>query len=104
MKNILEKYDYSSDYKIDNYTFNEAADDFTFNTLESSIDLIFTPYNANYIGGPYLRVNEEILDNPALDLTKINLLDKDKKIASFEKYRKKTNEIIKFSIVINSCL
>ena len=32
-------------------------------------------------------------------LTKINLLDKDKKIASFEKYRKKTNEIIKNSVV-----
>lgn len=72
-KSILEKYDYPSDYKINDYSFNKEADGFVFNTLESSIDLIFTPYNANYIGGPYLRVNEEILDNPALDLTKISL-------------------------------
>ena len=72
-KNILEKYNYASDYKIMDYTLNNEVDDFVFNTLESSIDLVFTPYNTIHRLGPYLKVNNELLDNPALDLKKIEL-------------------------------
>lgn len=72
-KSILEKYSYESDYKIEEYTTATEVDEFVFRSLEGSLDLVLTPYNELGKLGPYLNVNKELLDNPAIDKDKILL-------------------------------
>lgn len=65
-RSILEKYNYESEYKLDEYTSSTSGEEFLFRSLEGSLDLVLTPYNAKSQFGPYLNVNKEILENPAI--------------------------------------
>lgn len=72
-KNVLEKYSWPSLYNLDEYKPTEEGDEFLFSSLESSLDLIFTPYNIFYNLGPYLKIDTQLLDNPALNFENIFL-------------------------------